>query len=157
MKCLAKPWASLLPSLLRREYSNFEYKLDHTRASWMRGSIKAIVWPPTFNAEKISNCLWYLFKSVGGIIWLRWDYQRWWKACKEANSQRGDRRWPAKPPPMGKLVWSSKCFGDFYSRDFLPCLVRTGPLYRGLGVVIFLVTSPRFMEAREFGYNFPNG
>ena len=107
--------------------------------------------------QSIKITLWYLFESVGWIIWLRWDYQRWWKACKEGNSQRGDRRWPAKPPPMRKLVWSSKCFGDFCSRDFLPYLVRTGPLYRGLGVVIFLVTSPRFMEAREFGYNFPNG
>ena len=36
-------------------------------------------------------------------------------------------------------------------------LVQTGPLYRDLGVVIISVTSPRFTEAREFGYNFPNG
>ena len=34
--------------------------------------------------------------------------------------------------------------------------VQTGPLYRELGVVISSVTSPRFMEAKEFGYNFLN-
>ena len=84
--------------------------------------------------EKIffKNRNWYYFESVGWIIWLRWDYRRWWKACKEGNSQRGDRGWPAKPPPMKKLVWSSKCFGDFCSRDF-SYLIWFGPaLYIGV-------------------------
>ena len=35
--------------------------------------------------------------------------------------------------------------------------VQTGPLYRDIGAVIFLITSPRFSEACEFGDNFLNG
>ena len=98
---------------------------------------------------------WYRFESVGWIIWLRWDYRRWWKACKEGNSQRGDRRWPAKPPPMRKLVWSFECF--LFKRISHLRFVQTGPLYRDIGAVISLITSPRFSEAYEFGDNFLNG
>ena len=105
-----------------------------------------------------TNIFWYLFESVGWIIWLRWDYQRWWKACKEGNSQRGDRRCPAKPPPMRKLVGSSKCFGDFLFKRFLTPVLFRPALYIGtFGAVISSITSPRFSEACEFGDNFLNG
>ena len=45
--------------------------------------------------------------------------------------QRGDRRWPAEPPPMAKLVWSYQVFGKkSQKKSYLPW-VQTGPLYRG--------------------------
>ena len=89
------------------------------------------------------------------------DYQCWWKVCKSEHSQRGDQRRPAKSPPMAKLVsqkWSSGLFqGSSVQEISYHHFVQTGPLYRELGVVISSVTSPRFTEAREFGYNFLNG
>ena len=35
--------------------------------------------------------------------------------------------------------------------------VQTDPLYRDTGAVTSSITSPRFMEANEFGDNFLNG
>ena len=108
--------------------------------------------------ERRENAMWYRFESVGWIIRLRWDYRRWWKAYKEGNSQRGDRRWPAKPPPMRKLVWNSKCFGVFLFKRFLTPVLFRPALYIGtFGAVISSITSPRFSEACEFGDNFLNG
>ena len=61
-------------------------------------------------------------------------------------------------PSDEKVSMESRMFQNFCVQEIsYPYLVRTGPLYRDLGVVIILVTSPRFMEAREFEYNFPNG
>ena len=36
--------------------------------------------------------------------------------------QRGDRRWPAEPPPMAKLVWSYQVFGKKSQINLLPSL-----------------------------------
>ena len=59
---------------------------------------------------------------------------------------------------MRKLVWSFECFGIFCVQEIShPRFVQTGPLYRDIGAVISLITSPRFSEACEFGDNFLNG
>ena len=68
-----------------------------------------------------------------------------------------------RPNTLQWLSWSHKdevltYFGSQVSEKCIyPCFVQTSPLYRDLGVVISLVTSPRFTEANESGHNFLNG
>ena len=75
------------------------------------------------------------------------------------KSERG-RSEPTKHPPMAKLVsqgWNSNLFQESSVQEIsYHRFVQTSPLYRELGVVISSVTSPRFTEARGFGYNFLN-
>ena len=64
-------------------------------------------------------------------------------------------------PSDGKVSFTEMKFrlisGSSVQEISYPHLFQTGPLYRELGVVISSVTSPRFTEAKEFGYNFLNG
>ena len=53
--------------------------------------------------QEIQKNKWYRFESVDWMIWLRWNYRRWWKACKEQSAvkeETGDDR----PNP---LRWQS--------------------------------------------------
>ena len=74
---------------------------------------------------------------------------------KEAEVDRPNTlRWLSQSHKGEVLTyfWESSVREISYHR-----FVQTGPLYRELGVVISSVTSPRFTEAKEFGYNFLNG
>ena len=44
-----------MPSILQWEYSNFVYNLEKTRASWIRGSTEAVVFPPAFKDSIINS------------------------------------------------------------------------------------------------------
>ena len=67
------------------------------------------------------------------MIWLRWTTNGGERPTKSKRSQRGDRRRPAKPPSMTKLVsqeWSFEYLGiKSPEKSYLP-RVQTGPLYR---------------------------
>ena len=54
---------------------------------------------------------WYRSESVRWMIWLRWTTNGGGRPTKSKRSQRRDRRWPAKPPPMTKLVSQEWSFG----------------------------------------------
>ena len=79
---------------------------------------------------------------------------------KQTRYQKGDRRRPAEPPPMAKLVSHRDGIPTFWESSlkmFLPSFGSTGPLYRDPGTIICPITSPRFVEANESGENFLNG
>ena len=61
-------------------------------------------------------------------------------------------------PSDGKVSMEFQMFWRFFVQEIsYPRFVQTGPLYRDIGAVISLITSPRFSEAYEFGDNFLNG
>ena len=79
---------------------------------------------------------------------------------KKKQRIRGDRGWLATNPPMMKLVsifqnMEFQTSGDC-SRKNLPLFVGDKCLYRFMGVVIYLITSPIIKESRKFGFNFHN-
>ena len=67
------------------------------------------------------------------MLQLRWIANGGERHTKSERSQRGDRRRPAKPPPMVKLVSqesSSKYLGIKSQKSSYPPRVQTGPLYK---------------------------
>ena len=61
-------------------------------------------------------------------------------------------------PSDEKVSMEFRMFWNFCVQEIsYPRFVQTGPLYRDIGTVISLITSPRFSEACEFGDNFLNG
>ena len=135
---IGSPWLSSNHSTLCRRKTNY----------------KRIVFPT-------NGANWYCTESVGWTLRLRWTTSGCGRPTKWTRNQKRDWSGPAKHPPMAKLVsqeWNSNFFGSQVSEKctYL-CFVQTGPLYRDLGMVICPVTSPRFTEANESGYNFLNG
>ena len=109
----------------------------------------------------IDGTNWCYTGSVGWMLWLWWTTSGGGRLVKWIQNQKGGQSEPTKHPPMAKLVsqrWNSNLFQESSVPEIsYRRVVQTGPLYRELGVVISSVTSPRFTEAKEFGYNFPNG
>ena len=70
-------------------------------------------------SKVIANRLWYLFKSVGWIIWLRWDYQRWWKACKEGKQSKRRPEMTGQTPSDEKVSMEFQMFWRFLFKRFL--------------------------------------
>ena len=83
------------------------------------------------------------------MIWLRWTINGGERPTKSKRSQRGDRRCPAKPPLMTKLVlqeWSFGYVGVKSQKIFLTFL--------GFKPVLYIEI---LVEANESGVNFLNG
>ena len=117
-------------------------------------SIWAFMRPSTYTS-------WYCIESVDWMLWLWWTTSGCGRPTKWTHNQKGGQSGPTKHPSMAKLVsqgWSSNFFRSKVSEKCTYLwFVQDGPLYRDLGVVICPVTSPRFTEANEYGYNFLNG
>ena len=116
---------------------------------------------PTMKSMWLQDQDWCYTGSVGWMLRLRWTTSGGGRPIKWIQNQKGGRSEPTKHPPIVKLVsqgWNANLFQESSVQEIsYRHFVQTSPLYRELGVVISSVTSPRFMEVREFEYNFLNG
>ena len=158
--------------IIRTDWRSCWGWLEAFLLSWWPGLVALdLVWTiqPFVVEGQIANILlfpidgfnWCCTKSVGWTLQLRWTTSGCGRPTIWMQNQKGGRSEPTKHPLMAKLVsqgWNSNLFQQSSVQEIsYHRFVQTGHLYRDTGVVISSITSPRFMEANEFGDNFLNG